>query len=170
MPPRSEAVCLATGNRDLGPHGTKAPLLPLPSRRAPFLGFAAPAQAPSIDRVPSGKQWIHEIKFDGYRVQSDFANAAAKVFTRRGRTGRTGRSPAAKPGLALLQFGDCQCSHTRSAPLKTIGDGSSFPPASLSQGLRPKRSRAITVVNILGTGDVVAAAGALAGHALLRTP
>jgi hypothetical protein len=50
--------------------------------------------------------------------------------------------------------------------------GSSFPPASrrLSQGLRPKRSRAVTIVNILGTGDVMAAAGALAGHALLRTP
>ncbi|MFB9269263.1 hypothetical protein ACFFWD_40185 [Bradyrhizobium erythrophlei] len=43
--------------------------------------------------------------------------------------------------------------------------GSSFPPASLGQGLRPKRSWAITIVNILGTGDVVAAAGALAGHA-----
>lgn len=47
--------------------------------------------------------------------------------------------------------------------------GSSFPPASLSQGLRPKRSPAVTIINILGTGDVVAA-GALAGHALFRTP
>jgi hypothetical protein len=52
--------------------------------------------------------------------------------------------------------------------------GSSFPPASLSQGLGPKRSLAVTIINILGAGagagDVVAAAGALAGHALFRTP
>lgn len=48
--------------------------------------------------------------------------------------------------------------------------GSSFPLASLSQGIGPKRSLAVTIINILGTGDVVAAAGALAGHALFRTP
>ena len=40
--------------------------------------------ASSIDRVPSGERWIHEIKFDGYRVQVHLANEAVKVFTRRG--------------------------------------------------------------------------------------
>jgi bifunctional non-homologous end joining protein LigD len=34
--------------------------------------------------VPSGERWIHEIKFDGYRVQVHLANEAVKVFTRRG--------------------------------------------------------------------------------------
>jgi bifunctional non-homologous end joining protein LigD len=33
--------------------------------------------------VPSGDRWIHEIKFDGYRVQVHLANEAVKVFTRR---------------------------------------------------------------------------------------
>jgi bifunctional non-homologous end joining protein LigD len=34
--------------------------------------------------VPTGARWIHEIKFDGYRVQVHIANEAAKIFTRRG--------------------------------------------------------------------------------------
>jgi bifunctional non-homologous end joining protein LigD len=52
--------------------------------RAPFPGFIEPALATSIDRVPSGARWVHEIKFDGYRVQVHLLDAAAKVFTRRG--------------------------------------------------------------------------------------
>jgi bifunctional non-homologous end joining protein LigD len=43
-----------------------------------------PALATSIGKVPSGKRWIHEIKFDGYRVQVHLANEAVKIFTRRG--------------------------------------------------------------------------------------
>jgi bifunctional non-homologous end joining protein LigD len=34
--------------------------------------------------VPSRERWIHEIKFDGYRVQVHLVNEAVKVFTRRG--------------------------------------------------------------------------------------
>ena len=52
--------------------------------KAPLPGFVEPALASSTDRVPSGERWIHEIKFDGYRVQVHLANEAVKVFTRRG--------------------------------------------------------------------------------------
>ena len=52
--------------------------------KAPFPGFIAPALASLITKPPSGSRWIHEIKFDGYRVQLHIANEAAKVFTRRG--------------------------------------------------------------------------------------
>jgi bifunctional non-homologous end joining protein LigD len=52
--------------------------------KAPFPGFIEPALATSIDRVPSADRWIHEIKFDGYRVQVHLANTEVKVFTRRG--------------------------------------------------------------------------------------
>jgi bifunctional non-homologous end joining protein LigD len=40
--------------------------------------------ASSIERVPSGERWVHEIKFDGYRVQLHIANEGIRVFTRRG--------------------------------------------------------------------------------------
>jgi bifunctional non-homologous end joining protein LigD len=52
--------------------------------KAPFPGFIEPALATSIERVPEGQRWIHEIKFDGYRVQLHIANEDVKVFTRRG--------------------------------------------------------------------------------------
>ena len=52
--------------------------------KAPFPGFVEPALASSIEKVPSGARWFHEIKFDGYRVQVHLANEAVKVFTRRG--------------------------------------------------------------------------------------
>ena len=31
-----------------------------------------------------GERWVHEIKFDGYRVQTHLANAEVKIFSRRG--------------------------------------------------------------------------------------
>jgi bifunctional non-homologous end joining protein LigD len=34
--------------------------------------------------MPSGVRWIHEIKFDGYRVQVHIKDAGVTVFTRRG--------------------------------------------------------------------------------------
>jgi bifunctional non-homologous end joining protein LigD len=52
--------------------------------KAPFPGFIQPELASSIEKVPAGARWIHEVKFDGYRVQVHLANEAVKVFTRRG--------------------------------------------------------------------------------------
>jgi bifunctional non-homologous end joining protein LigD len=52
--------------------------------KAPFPGFIEPELATSVDKVPSGERWLHEIKFDGYRVQVQLRDAAVKVFTRRG--------------------------------------------------------------------------------------
>ncbi len=52
--------------------------------KAPLPGFVEPALATLIDKVPSGDRWIHEIKFEGYRVQAHLANEAVKIFTRRG--------------------------------------------------------------------------------------
>jgi ATP-dependent DNA ligase len=36
--------------------------------KAAYPGFIEPALATSIEKVPSGSRWVHEIKFDGYRV------------------------------------------------------------------------------------------------------
>jgi bifunctional non-homologous end joining protein LigD len=52
--------------------------------KAPYPGFIEPALASPIAKVPSGERWIHEVKFDGYRVQVHLRDAVAKVFTRRG--------------------------------------------------------------------------------------
>jgi bifunctional non-homologous end joining protein LigD len=64
--------------------------------KAPFPGFIEPALASSIEKVPSGKRWIHEIKFDGYRVQLHIVNDAIKVSHAAATTGldASRRSPA----------------------------------------------------------------------------
>src|SRR5215213_10912892 len=57
---------------------------PTPGVKAPFPGFIEPALATTAASVPTGKRWVHEIKFDGYRVQVHLRDAVVKVFTRRG--------------------------------------------------------------------------------------
>jgi ATP-dependent DNA ligase len=52
--------------------------------KAPYPGFIEPSLATSIEKVPASNRWIHEIKFDGYRVQIHLRDAAVKLFTRRG--------------------------------------------------------------------------------------
>ena len=47
-------------------------------------GFIIPQLATLKDKAPSGAQWIHEIKYDGYRAQVHVDRGAAKIFTRNG--------------------------------------------------------------------------------------
>jgi hypothetical protein len=54
--------------------------------KALFPGFIEPALATSIEKVPSGERWIHEIKFDGYRVQVHLVNEANRIAFRRGQS------------------------------------------------------------------------------------
>ena len=46
--------------------------------------FAEPQLCTLVDTVPTGGQWLHEIKYDGYRGVVAVANGTAKVFTRSG--------------------------------------------------------------------------------------
>ena len=47
-------------------------------------GFIKPQLATLKPRAPKGDQWIHEIKFDGYRVQLNTNSGKKRVFTRNG--------------------------------------------------------------------------------------
>lgn len=55
----------------------KGAVLPMPRFRAPQL--ATPAVKP-----PSGPDWLHEIKFDGYRIMAAIAGGKSKLYTRSG--------------------------------------------------------------------------------------
>ena len=46
---------------------------PLIGAKAPFPGFVESALASKIEKVPAGDRWIHEVKFNGYRVQAHLA-------------------------------------------------------------------------------------------------
>jgi bifunctional non-homologous end joining protein LigD len=47
-------------------------------------GFIKPQLATLKSKAPRGDQWLHEIKFDGYRVQVHLNRGRKKVFTRNG--------------------------------------------------------------------------------------
>jgi bifunctional non-homologous end joining protein LigD len=47
-------------------------------------GFIKPQLATLKAKAPPGDQWLHEIKFDGYRVQVHLNKGKKRVFTRNG--------------------------------------------------------------------------------------
>jgi len=69
--------------------------------------FHAPQLATLVDSVPPGNQWLHEVKYDGYRALLSIGASGAKVFTRSGLDWTEkfpGIADAAKslPGSALI--------------------------------------------------------------------
>ncbi len=47
-------------------------------------GFIRPQLATLKTKAPSGDQWIHEIKYDGYRLQPHLDRGQVRIFTRNG--------------------------------------------------------------------------------------
>jgi bifunctional non-homologous end joining protein LigD len=52
--------------------------------QAAYPGFIEPCHPTERDRPPSGGNWIHEIKADGYRAQVHLRDGKATVYSRRG--------------------------------------------------------------------------------------
>ncbi|MEY9632345.1 bifunctional non-homologous end joining protein LigD [Bradyrhizobium japonicum] len=52
--------------------------------RSAMPGFIKPQLATLRNTAPSGDQWVHEIKYDGYRVQLHINGDDRKAFTRNG--------------------------------------------------------------------------------------
>ena len=46
--------------------------------------FVAPQLCISVDRPPAGTDWVHEIKFDGYRIQLRVEDGSVSLKTRKG--------------------------------------------------------------------------------------
>ena len=80
--------------------------VPKKAKKAGYPGFIEPALATLKSSAPSGKQWLHEIKFDGYRLQVHVRAGKAKLFTRSGLdwTAKFGRQITA--ALSGLTAGD----------------------------------------------------------------
>ena len=47
-------------------------------------GFIKPQLATLKSKAPKGDRWLHEIKYDGYRVQVHLNSGRKKVYTRNG--------------------------------------------------------------------------------------
>ena len=48
------------------------------------LSFIPPLMPTLVEKPPEGDDWIHEVKFDGYRSQIVKDASGVRVFTRRG--------------------------------------------------------------------------------------
>lgn len=59
---------------------------PLPDATHDIAGlrFIEPMLPALVDEAPEGDQWMHEIKYDGYRTQVIITQGEARAFTRRG--------------------------------------------------------------------------------------
>lgn len=53
-------------------------------RKAILPAFVEPQLARLAEKPPRGKEWIHEIKFDGYRMQARIDGGAVQLLTRKG--------------------------------------------------------------------------------------
>ncbi|HEY4076009.1 MAG TPA: DNA ligase D [Rhizomicrobium sp.] len=55
-----------------------------PKRLASLPRFAEPQLTRLVETPPSGAQWVHEVKFDGYRMQLHVEAGKVRFFTRKG--------------------------------------------------------------------------------------
>ena len=73
-----------------------------PSRRGvPLPQFLPPQLSQLVEKPPSGPQWVHEIKLDGYRMAARIDNGRAQLLTRTG-LDWTDKYPSAVAALANL--------------------------------------------------------------------
>ena len=55
------------------------------ARKAPMPEFLPPQLATLVDKPPSGDTWVHELKFDGYRMLCYLSRGKARFLSRNGK-------------------------------------------------------------------------------------
>jgi bifunctional non-homologous end joining protein LigD len=76
----------------------------IPTRRAALASSPAwikPQLAKLVERAPDGSDWLHEIKFDGYRMHARLDAGRVQILTRRGNDW-TDKYPAIAKAIAGL--------------------------------------------------------------------
>jgi bifunctional non-homologous end joining protein LigD len=58
--------------------------MPLDPEAVPEFRFIQPCTPVPAKAVPAGDGWVHEVKFDGYRVQAHKAGSRVVLFSRNG--------------------------------------------------------------------------------------
>ncbi|MGE0740048.1 MAG: DNA ligase D [Hyphomonadaceae bacterium] len=81
--------------------GERAPKAAKP----PKWTFVEPALATRAEKAPASDAWIHEIKYDGYRIQAAVSGDSVKLFTRTG-LDWTGKFQPIADALAALNLKD----------------------------------------------------------------
>jgi ATP-dependent DNA ligase len=76
-------------------------------------GFIAPCLPTKTDKLPSGSQWLHEIKHDGFRIIARKTGVQVRLYSRPGND-LTRRFPAdcrdvGPPALSVLHHRRRSC-------------------------------------------------------------
>jgi bifunctional non-homologous end joining protein LigD len=88
------------------PDRLRADLGELPgARRAALPAFAAPQLATLVSAPPAGDEWLHELKFDGYRILCRVAQGRSRLLSRNGNDWTT-RFAAVASAAADLTIGE----------------------------------------------------------------
>ena len=74
---------------------------PLRGKPAPLPTFVEPMLAAAVDKPPAGTGWVHEIKFDGYRLMARIDRGRVRLLTRKGLDWTT-RFPTLRKALEAL--------------------------------------------------------------------
>jgi bifunctional non-homologous end joining protein LigD len=69
-------------------------------------GFISPCLPTKTDKLPSGRDWLHEIKHDGFRVIARKTGAQVRLYSRPGND-LTYRFPLIVETLARLRSRSC---------------------------------------------------------------
>lgn len=81
--------------------GERAPKAAKPPKWA----FVEPALATRVEKAPPSDAWIHEIKYDGYRIQAAVSGDSVRLYTRTG-LDWTGKFQSIADALAKLNLKD----------------------------------------------------------------
>jgi bifunctional non-homologous end joining protein LigD len=68
---------------------------------SPLPQWVRPQLTQLVDAAPDGDQWLHEIKYDGYRTHARLDRGAVKLLTRTG-LDWTNKYPAIAKAMAAL--------------------------------------------------------------------
>ena len=114
-------------------------------RGVPFPVFVPPQLSQPVEKPPSGAQWVHEIKLDGYRMAAQIDNGRVQLLTRTG-LDWTAKYPSAVAALENLNVktayidgelcgvdeADCRASRgCKRRPMASATRGSSSMPSHL---------------------------------------
>lgn len=99
-----------TGAKRAGPSTAASRRSPSPSKARGGMkspAFQKPQLATLVDTVPAGNQWLHEVKYDGYRALLSTGAGGPKIYTRTGldwtdRFPGIAEAAASLPGPALI--------------------------------------------------------------------
>jgi bifunctional non-homologous end joining protein LigD len=75
-------------------------------RSRPLSGHIEPCQPGAADKPPSGPDWIHEIKHDGFRLLAHREASGVRLITRNGRD-LSNRFPFIRLAVAALPLQSC---------------------------------------------------------------